>query len=242
MAADATATAADRQNVEVVHDRLRRSILRGEIAPGEELSQVRLAQTLGVSRTPLREAFRLLQHEGLVEARSNRSYRVTEFSARDLEELYITQLPLQALAVRLTIPELSTGDVAAMEGDLAQMAHYAEAHDVDGWEGPHTDFHRRLVQHAGRRIVELLDQLSDHAGRYRRVYLAGTSYGFDAAAAEHREILDSVRARDVDATAAQLVRHLAHTAFDVLAMADADHEPHALKVALAVAETARTVD
>jgi DNA-binding GntR family transcriptional regulator len=241
MTAEVT-TATDRQNVEVVHDRLRRAILRGEIAPGEELSQVRLAQTLGVSRTPLREAFRLLQHEGLVEARSNRSYRVTTFSATDLEELYITQLPLQALAVRLTIPQLTSADIAAMEGDLAQMAHYAELHDVEGWERPHTDFHRRLVQHAGRRVVDLLDQLSDHAGRYRRVYLAGTSYGFDAAAAEHREILDSCRAGDADATARQLVRHLAHTAFDVLGMADADHEPHALQVALAVAETARPVD
>lgn len=241
MAADAV-TASDRQNVEVVHDRLRRAILRGEFAPGEELSQVRLAQTLGVSRTPLREAFRLLQHEGLVEARSNRSYRVTTFSATDLEELYITQLPLQALAVRLTVPQLSSSDVAAMEGDLAQMSHYASVHDVDGWEGPHTDFHRRLVQHSGRRVVELLDQLSDHAGRYRRVYLAGTSYGFDAAAAEHREILDAAREGDADRTAAQLVRHLAHTAFDVLAMADADHQPHALKVALALAETSRAVD
>jgi DNA-binding GntR family transcriptional regulator len=240
--AAADAAAHDRQNVEVVHDRLRRAILRGEIAPGEELSQVRLAQTLGVSRTPLREAFRLLQHEGLVEARSNRSYRVTTFSATDLEELYLTQLPLQALAVRLTIPRLTSADIAAMEGDLAQMSHYASIHDVDGWEGPHTDFHRRLVQHAGRRVVDLLDQLSDHAGRYRRVYLAGTSYGFDAAAAEHREILDAARAGDADGAAARLVRHLAHTAFDVLAMADAEHEPHALQVALAVAETSRAVD
>lgn len=241
MAADVT-VAHDRQNVDVVHDRLRSAILRGDIAPGEELSQVRLAETLGVSRTPLREAFRLLQHEGLVEARSNRSYRVSSFSAADLEELYVTQLPLQALAVRLTMPRLSSADVAAMEGDLAQMGHYAQAQDVEGWEGPHTGFHRRLVQHAGRRVVELLDQLSDHAGRYRRVYLAGTSYGFDAAAAEHREILDSCRAGDADRTATQLVRHLAHTAFDVLAMADPGHVPHALQVALAVAETSRAVD
>lgn len=229
--------ATDRQNVDVVHDRLRRAILRGEIAPGEELSQVRLAQGLGVSRTPLREAFRLLQREGLVEASPNRSYRVTSFSPRDLEELYVTLLPLEALAIRLTIPRLDSADVAAMEGDLAQMAHYAELHDVEGWEAPHRDFHRRLVQHAGRRVVDLLDQLSDHAGRYRRVYLAGTSYGFDAAAAEHREILDSCRASEIDTAASRLVHHLAHTAFDVLAMADAAYEPESLEVAVQVAET-----
>jgi DNA-binding GntR family transcriptional regulator len=124
-----------------------------------------------------------------------------------------------------------------MEGDLAQMAHYAAQQDVEGWEGPHTEFHRRLVQHGGRRVVEMLDQLSDHAGRYRRVYLAGTTYGFDAAAAEHRAILDSCRARQVDLAASQLAQHLAHTAIDVLGMADEGHEPRALQVALAVAET-----
>jgi DNA-binding GntR family transcriptional regulator len=233
--------ASDGQNVDAVHDRLRGAILRGEIAPGEVLQQVPLSERLGVSRTPLREAFRLLQREGLLEGSPNRSYRVTASSPGDLEELYVTVLPLEAVAIRLTIPKLETADIAAMEGDLAQMSHYATAHDVEGWEGPHRDFHRRLVQHAGRRVVDLLDQLSDHAGRYRRVYLVGTTYGFDAAAAEHREILDSCRAGDTELAAAQLARHLAHTAFDVLGMADSAYEPEALKVALAVAETPRTV-
>lgn len=228
-------TTAERQNVDLVHDRLRGAILRGEFAPGEELQQVPLAEQLGVSRTPLREAFRLLQREGLLEASPNRSYRVTAFSARDLEELYVTFLPLEALAIRLTIPRLTGEDIATMHGDLAQMDHYAQTHDVEAWERPHRDFHGRLIQHAGRRVVELLDQLSDHAGRYRRVYLEGTSYGFDAAAIEHREILEACSAQQPDVAASRLARHLAHTAFDVLGMADDAYEPEALKTALAVA-------
>jgi DNA-binding GntR family transcriptional regulator len=226
----------ERQNVDLVHEQLRGAILRGEYKPGEELQQVPLAEELGVSRTPLREAFRLLQREGLLEASPNRSYRVTAFSAADLEELYVTFLPLQALAIRLTIPRLESEDIATMHGDLAQMDHYAQSHDIEAWERPHRDFHRRLVQHAGRRVVDLLDELSDHAGRYRRVYLEGTSYGFDAAAEEHREILSACRADAEDTAAARLANHLAHTAFDVLGMADASYEPHALQTALAVAE------
>jgi DNA-binding GntR family transcriptional regulator len=226
----------ERQNVDLVHEQLRRAILRGEYKPGEELQQVPLAEELGVSRTPLREAFRLLQREGLLEASPNRSYRVTAFSAADLEELYVTFLPLQALAIRLTIPQLESEDIATMHGDLAQMDHYAQAHDIEAWERPHRDFHRRLIQHAGRRVVDLLDELSDHAGRYRRVYLEGTSYGFGAAAAEHREILAACREGAEDTAAARLANHLAHTAFDVLGMADETYEPHALKTALAVAE------
>jgi DNA-binding GntR family transcriptional regulator len=225
----------ERQNVDLVHEQLRGAILRGEYKPGEELQQVPLAEELGVSRTPLREAFRLLQREGLLEASPNRSYRVTAFSAADLEELYVTFLPLQALAIRLTIPRLESEDIATMHGDLAQMDHYAQTHDIEAWERPHRDFHRRLVQHAGRRVVDLLDELSDHAGRYRRVYLEGTSYGFDAAAEEHREILAACREGLEDIAAARLANHLAHTAFDVLGMADAKYEPHALQTALAVA-------
>jgi DNA-binding GntR family transcriptional regulator len=228
--------ASERHNVDAVHDRLRGAILRGEIPPGEVLQQVPLAEELGVSRTPLREAFRLLQREGLLEGSPNRSYRVTSFSPRDLEELYVTFIPLQAIAIRLTIPRMQSADIAMMMGDLAQMDHYAEAQDVEGWEQPHREFHRRLVQHAGRRVVELLEQLWDHAARYRRVYLAGTSYGFDAAAAEHRELLESCRAGNANIAAGQLARHLAHTALDVLAMADEAFEPQALKVALAVAQ------
>lgn len=228
-------TTAERQNVDLVHDQLRGAILRGEFAPGEELQQVPLAEQLGVSRTPLREAFRLLQREGLLEASPNRSYRVTAFSAEDLEELYVTFLPLQALAIRLTIPRMTSEDIATMHGDLAQMDHYASMHDVEAWERPHTDFHRRLVQHAGRRVVELLDQLNDHAGRYRRVYLEGTSYGFGAAAGEHREILEACRDGESDLAASRLARHLAHTAFDVLGMADAAYDPTGLQTALAVA-------
>jgi DNA-binding GntR family transcriptional regulator len=225
----------ERQNVDLVHEQLRGAILRGEYKPGEELQQVPLAEELGVSRTPLREAFRLLQREGLLEASPNRSYRVTAFSAADLEELYVTFLPLQALAIRLTIPRLESEDIATMHGDLAQMDHYAQSHDIEAWERPHRDFHRRLVQHAGRRVVDLLDELSDHAGRYRRVYLEGTSYGFDAAAEEHREILAACREGHEDVAAARLANHLAHTAFDVLGMADGSYDPRALQTALAVA-------
>ena len=182
--------ATERHNVDAVHDRLRGAILRGDIPPGEVLQQVALAEELGSQPHPLAKgAFRLLQREGLLEGSPNRSYRVTSFSPRDLEELYVTFLPLQALAIRLTIPRLQSADIATMMGDLAQMDHYAEVQDVEAWEVPHREFHRRLIQHAGRRVVELLDRLSDHAGRYRRVYLAGTSYGFEAAAAEHRELL-----------------------------------------------------
>src|SRR4051794_18180927 len=81
--------AARRDNVERVSRRVREAILEGEIAGGTVMSQVAMADDLGVSRTPLREALRMLQSEGLVDAQANRRVTVRPISATDLEELVV---------------------------------------------------------------------------------------------------------------------------------------------------------
>jgi DNA-binding GntR family transcriptional regulator len=122
-------TGRDGQNVMAVHDRLRDAILRGEIAPGEATSQVALARQLGVSRTPLREALRLLEREGLVVSQPNRRIRIADFSIADLEALYAMRIALETVAVRLTVPTLGPEQFAELEGLMAQMDHYIRAGD-----------------------------------------------------------------------------------------------------------------
>ena len=85
-----------------VYTSLRESILNGALPPGESLSQVQLATKLGVSRGPLREAVRMLQREGLVEAEVNRRGRVSSFSIDDLEQLYAMRIVHESLAIRIT--------------------------------------------------------------------------------------------------------------------------------------------
>lgn len=225
----------DGQNVDVVHTKLRDSILRGEIPPGEELSQVKLAKALGVSRTPLREAFRLLQREGLVEGHTNRQYRVAGFSLEDMEELYIARLSLEAAGIRIAVPRLTSAEVADLEGAMAQMAHFAELEEYEHWEVPHRAFHRGLVAHAGARLSSLLAQLSDHAERYRRLYTTEAPRAWSVGVAEHRAILDAVKAGDVDAAAKHLVTHLSHTATSVIDMVAPGYDASRLHVAIAAA-------
>ena len=105
-------TERDGQSVEYVHARMRRAILRAELSPGDELSQVRLAKELGVSRTPLREALRMLVNEGLLEGEPNRQLRVAGYSIADMEELYVARVSLETTALRITIPRLTTRDIA----------------------------------------------------------------------------------------------------------------------------------
>jgi DNA-binding GntR family transcriptional regulator len=219
------------QNGEDVYVRVRNAILDGELKPGAVMSQVALAEELGISRTPLREALRMLQSERLVEAEPNRRVRVAPMSPADLEELCVARVTLEAEAIRLSVPQLMPEDLARLEGYLAEMAHYAGAKDYRRWTMPHSSFHRALTAHAGERINDLLAQLFDHAERYRRLHIG---YGPSAwATAGHREILDACKAGDRDRSAALLAGHLARTGFEVAELLDRNYDAQALKTALA---------
>ncbi len=184
---------------EDVYQRVREAILEGEIAPGATMSQVALADELGISRTPLREALRMLQSEGLVDAEPNRRVRVAPVSARDLEELYVMRVTLEAEAIRLAVPRMVAEDLARLEGWIAEMAHYADERDYRRWTGPHQAFHRGLTAPAGARFAAVLAQLLDHAERYRRMHIG---HGPSAwATKDHRVILDACKARDRDQAA-----------------------------------------
>jgi GntR family transcriptional regulator, rspAB operon transcriptional repressor len=222
---------ARRDNVEQVYRRVREAILEGEIAPGTIMSQVALADELGVSRTPLREALRMLQSEGLVDAQANRRVTVRPVSATDLEELVVIRVALETEAIRLSVGRLAPEEVAALEGRLAEMTHYAEAKDYQRWQGPHSAFHRGLTAPAGARVNALLAQLSDHAERYRRMHIARSPKAWLTEG--HREILDACKAGQREHSAALLADHLSRTAFDVLELLEPGYEPARLRQTLA---------
>jgi DNA-binding GntR family transcriptional regulator len=227
--------AADGQNVGFIHGRLRWAILHGELAPGDELSQVRLAKQLGVSRTPLREALRMLLCEGLVEGEPNRQLRVAGFSIGDMEELYVERVTLEAVALRITVPRLTPQDIGAMEGLFAQMLHVAGEEDYESWEVPHRALHRAVVAYAGVRILDRLTQLSQHAERYRRAYTTRAARAWAAGLDEHRRIIDACKQRDADTGARALADHLGHTALGVIELIEPNYDARALHTAIGAA-------
>src|SRR5258708_16659338 len=195
------------QNVELVHLRLRDMILRGELPTEVPLSQVQLAQQLGVSRTPLREALRLLQHEGLVVGEPRQRVHITGFSLVDLEQLYAARIALEALGIRLTIPRLTSSDLQALEQELSQIERYSMIEDYERWRVPHRAFHRGLVAHAGDRLVGLIAQLSDHSERYRRVYTLTTPGASALGTNELLRIFHPSVPRDPAAATLPIARH-----------------------------------
>ena len=226
------ATAAPaRQGLDYVHRTIREAILDGKLEPGTTMSQVMLADELGVSRTPLREALRMLQNEGLIESEPNRRVRVSEVSLADVEELYTIRVPLEVNALRLSMPAFTPEDIARLEGYMAEMAHFADQEDYGRWHVPHRAFHEALTEKAGPRYEGLLMQLFDHAERYRRIHV-GRSFS-ERTAREHRAILDAVKNGDADAAAARLAQHLARSAFTVIDLIDQDYDPVSLKSVVA---------
>jgi DNA-binding GntR family transcriptional regulator len=155
----------DGQNVAAIHDRLRMAILHGELAPGSTISLVDLARAFGAGRTPLREALRMLQREGLVIATPNQRVRIAILTAADFEEIAIARMALEVVAIRITVPTLTSADIAALEGYMAQMEHYQKVGDQVGFRAPHRAFHHTLVAAAGPRVNAEIGQLTDHAER-----------------------------------------------------------------------------
>jgi DNA-binding GntR family transcriptional regulator len=216
-----------------VHEQLRNAILLGEIRPGAKASQAELARDLGVGRTPLREAVRMLQDEGLVLAEPNRRVQIASLSVQDAEELYVMRIALEVAASRITTPQLTRGDIAELEGLMAQMSHLASADSVALFRPVHRAFHERFVAGAGTRPAALIAELFDHAERYRAVYGAASPDHFGRRTAEHRAMLDAAAAGDPDAVADAVAVHYVKTARLVAAAVDPEHPLDRLRTTVA---------
>ena len=217
-----------------VYSSLRDSILNGALAPGQSLSQVQLASQLGVSRGPLREAVRMLQREGLVEAELNRKGRVSSFSIDDLEQLYAMRIVHESLALRINVPRFSKRDIEMLRGCIRRMEESA-GHDLRQWQTTDREFHMTLVAHAGDRLLRTIRELYDHADRYRRLYIKEVPRALSIASDEHRKILDACIAGDSALGAGQLARHLARTALTVLTHHAPEHDPTTVRAAIRLA-------
>jgi DNA-binding GntR family transcriptional regulator len=217
-----------------VYSRLRESILNGTLPPGESLSQVQLASQLGVSRGPLREAVRMLQREGLVEAEVNRRGRVSSFSIDDLEQLYAMRIVHESLAIRINVPRFTKRDIDALRGCLRRMEALA-GQDLRLWQGVDREFHFTLLAHAGDRLMRTIRELYDHADRYRGLYIKGVPRALSIAADEHKAIFEASLNGDAALAATHLARHLARTALTVLTHHAPEHDPTTVRAAIRLA-------
>jgi DNA-binding GntR family transcriptional regulator len=213
---------------------LREMILGGELQPGVVISQVELARALGVSRTPLREAMRMLQEEGLIEAEPNRRARVTRFDPGDLDTVYGCRVMLESLGCVLTVRTITDDEIRRLDRALDAMKEHAQAQDVERWQSAHREFHCVLVNRANDQFGRTIAAYQDRSERYWLMFIqtSGSSGGLTMRDAEHRAIFDAAKNRDAPETASLLARHLSRTALTLMAQLAPEHEPMTVRTAL----------
>lgn len=216
----------------IIYEELRELILDGELPHGGVISQVALAHNLGVSRTPLREALRRLQQEGLIEQEPGRRARVVGFEADDLEIVYSSRMFFEPLALALTVPRYTDAEVDELERALLDMRAASDRNQYEAWEQAHQRFHDLLALHATDQLKRSIATLSRAGNRYRRIYQREISRRWNTGDAEHEAILLACRARREEEAAAQLARHLGRTAFTLMGRMAPEREPAEMRMAL----------
>ena len=190
-------------------DRLRDLIVQGRLAPGARLNERLLTAKLGVSRTPLREAFKVLATEGLVELVPNRGAIVSQIDAERLSETLAVMGALEALAGELACRNATDAQLNEIRALHYEMLAYHARGDLAGYFKFNQAIHLKLVKYSGNTtLFNAYRQLNGNVRRAR--YMANLSKErWDAAVREHEEILAALGARDVKRIKALLTEHLA---------------------------------
>ncbi|GLY17094.1 GntR family transcriptional regulator [Kineosporia sp. NBRC 101677] len=192
------------------YDRVREMILDGRLQPGEVLNQASLAQEIGISTTPLREAMRRLKGEGLVELDAHRDGRVSALSAEEARDLLEIRRSLDPLAAGLAAERRTRSDIAAMrlahqgleslpnDPSYDQLVHHRRFHAAV-YSASHNDM-----------LISVLDDLWTKADRYRRMALQVDrgQEARDRKAHEHQSLLDLVIAGDSAGASALMREHI----------------------------------
>jgi DNA-binding GntR family transcriptional regulator len=190
-----------RSKAAAVYDELRHQILRGDLAPGSTINQENLAATLGVSTTPLREALRRLETEGLVHVAAYRDVIVAPLDLEEFVALYTVRVPLEGLGARLAASSRTDDDVA--EASAAMTALRAGNGD---YITLNRRFHRAIYMASHNPVlIELLDSVWDRCDRYRR--LTPSFLRDPAVIEEHQVLLDTVVSGDPDRAELAMLEH-----------------------------------
>lgn len=220
-----------------VYFRLRTAILDGAIPPGEILNQVHIARSLNVSRTPVREAMRMLQAEGLVEAQFQHRMRVTPVTAEEVDGAYGMWILMQGLAVALTVSAITGDELAQIRATFEAMSKQSPQRGGSEarWAPLHRTFHAQLIMHAGPVITAAIDNCWSRSERARRTFMRPGTQSWVESEREHRELVRAYAARSVDQAVEVAIRQLRRIALDVIAGIDTDFRPRTIEAAMALA-------
>lgn len=193
---------------DVVFQTLRKEILTGQMKPGDRLMEVHLANRLGVSRTPIREAIHKLQQEGLVVMSPRRGAEVAQITEKGLRDVLEVRRALDILSVELACDRMTQEELEALKEACLCFEQATREGDVGEIAKADVSLHDMIVQAGGNpRLQQLLNNLSEQMYRYRFLYIRDESQHHKLIA-EHREIYESILDRNKERAKAAVKLHI----------------------------------
>jgi DNA-binding GntR family transcriptional regulator len=193
---------------EAAAERLRTLIIEGELAPGARLNERELCERLGVSRTPLREAFRMLASDGLLVQLPNRGAQVVSLSREDVRHAFEVMASLEGLSGELAAARVTEADIADLQGLQDEMEQAHARRDLPNYYRINRAIHDRVNAIAGNPILTHTFRTLNarlHALRFRSNLVQAK---WDKAVKEHREMVEALAARNGERLRDLLVKHL----------------------------------
>ncbi|MBS5522254.1 MAG: GntR family transcriptional regulator [Clostridiales bacterium] len=181
---------------DVVFNTLREAILKGDLEPGERLMEIALANRLGVSRTPIREAIRKLELEGLVVMIPRKGAQVASITKKDLQDVLEVRSSLEVLATELACERIDENQLASLQAALKHFEEVLGNSDVSVIARADVAFHDVIFEATNNaRLVQILNNLREQMYRYRLEYLKDfSSHG--RLLEEHKRLVEAIAGRD----------------------------------------------
>jgi DNA-binding GntR family transcriptional regulator len=192
-------------------EQIRRTIVRGHAMPGERLDEPAICDALGISRTPVREALKLLAAEGLVELRRNRNSIVALIDAAELAHLFEVESGIEGMAARLAATRMTTAELKQLETLQLRMERHRAERELDSYFEINQRIHRLVVM--GAKNPVLVETHGWLLGRLERArYMALSAVGrWEQSVLEHREILAALKAGDAERAGNLFTVHVQRT-------------------------------
>lgn len=193
---------------EEIADIVRERILKGEYEIGEKIKENQIAAELRVSRTPIREAFKLLENEGLIDYIPNRGCFAKGFTRRDVEDIYAVRESLEELAVMWAVERISDGEIKELEEQCDMMEFYAHRQDTKKVLELNAGFHDVIYASSRSRfLAQVLRSYKAYLDKTRKSIFYDREY-LESILSEHRLILKAIKERDKQRAAEAMKAHL----------------------------------
>lgn len=193
---------------EIVFESIREAILDGRLKPGERVMEVQLAEKLGVSRTPVREAIRKLELEGLLVMEPRKGAYVADVSLKDVMDVFEVRASLEGLAASLAAIRANEEEIELLKQKVNDFKECIEKNDVQGMINKDTEFHEAILDAAkNKKLTSIIEGLREQVQRFRVTYF--TEYNMTTyLAEEHQNVFSAIESREPEKASKYVQKHI----------------------------------